>query len=66
MVNQFQPAGVVAGADADVAVNVVDAGGAIFTWRRSTFIDFDLTKTTHETGTALAHELLGVLGGKCK
>ena len=54
-------AGVVAGADADVAVDVVDARGAVFARSRSAFVDFDLAKTSHETGTALADEFLSVL-----
>ena len=52
---------VIAGADADVAVDVVDAGGAVFARRRCAFVHFDLAEPSHETGTAFANELLRIL-----
>ena len=54
-------AGEVAGADAEVAVDVVDAGGAVLARGRRTFVDFDLAKSTDESRAALANELLTVL-----
>ena len=54
---------VIAGADADVAVDVVDARGAVFARRRRAFVNFDLAKPADEAGVAFAHELARVLVG---
>ena len=54
-------AGEVAEADAEVAVDVFDAGRTVFARRRRTLVHFDLAKTADETRAALANELLDVL-----